>query len=461
MNIRYLNFSCAMIAALSAAQPAAAQTVKFDGTRENVNPLNPPGTGRCVPPYFNTVQIAPGALSSTGTSNLGSFASTQSHCITSPPPTQVVDGEFTYVFRAGDSITGTYSGAVAPGGTPGQFIGTENLVITGGTGRFAGASGTILETGTLAFANGLATFAGTVDGSITTLATTEQGNFATAFGTGTAAMGDYASAVGGLAIANGERATAIGSQAEAAALGATAVGGQAIASGMASTALGQLAEATAPAATALGHNADAFGVASTAVGVRAAATGIGSTALGRLATASHAGAAAIGSGAATTAANQVALGGTGSSVRVGDIAASSAAQTGERSIMTVDANGTVGRDTALFATVGGLQATSASQAATIDLLDNRVASLFDLGDIDRRDMRQGIAAATAMGQAPFPSGPGRTSYVLNGAMFRGEGAIGGSLMHRLDSDTPIAIGVGFSFAGKKNNAFRAGIAGEF
>lgn len=52
-----------------------------------------------------------------------------------------------------------------------------------------------------------------------------------------------------------------------------------------------------------------------------------------------------------------------------------------------------------------------------------------------------------MGHAPFPSAPGKTSYVLDGAMFRGEAAVGGSLLHRLDSDTLVAIGVGFSLAG--------------
>lgn len=455
-------------AALLCSTSAFAQTVDFDGTRENVNPLSPPGTGRCVPPYFNTVNIAPGAVSSTGTSSIGTFESTQSHCITSPPPTDVVDGEFTYTFRAGDSITGTYSGNVVAGSNPGQFIGTENLVITGGTGRFVGAAGTILETGDLGFANGFATFAGTVDGTITTTATTTQGNFATAFGDGTAALADFASAYGGLSIATGVRSTAIGSLAEATAPNATALGNQALASGEASTALGDQttasalratavganAQATAIASTALGHNTVASALASTAVGVSAHATQTGATAVGRLATADFAGSTAIGANATTTAVNQVALGGTGSSVRIGDIAASTAAQTGPVGIATVDANGTLGRDTALFANVAALQSTAG-------LLDDRVTTLFDLRDVDRRDFRQGVAAATAMGQAPFPSEPGRTSYILNGAVFRGETAVGGSLMHRLNSDTPIAIGLGFSFAGNRNNAFRAGVAGEF
>ena len=45
-----------------------------------------------------------------------------------------------------------------------------------------------------------------------------------------------------------------------------------------------------------------------------------------------------------------------------------------------------------------------------------------------------------MGQASFPSARGKTSYVINCATFRGETAVGGSLMHRFGSETQIAIG---------------------
>lgn len=157
----------------------------------------------------------------------------------------------------------------------------------------------------------------------------------------------------------------------------------------------------------------------------------------------------------------MAVGGTGSSVRVGDIAASTAVQSGALSVATLDANGTLGRNTTLLGNVTALQSASASQLAMIGTLDSSVTTLFDLREQDRNDFKRGIAAATAMGQASFPSAPGKTSYVLNGAIFRGEPAVGGSLMHRFESGTPIAVGVGFSFAGRKNNAFRAGVAGEF
>lgn len=108
-----------------------------------------------------------------------------------------------------------------------------------------------------------------------------------------------------------------------------------------------------------------------------------------------------------------------------------------------------------------MQAASTTQAGQISTLVSQVSSLFDLRNQDRRDFKQGVAAAVAMGQAPFPSAPGKTSYILNGAVFRGQGAVGGSMMYRFNTDTAIALGLGFSYAGNGNNAFKAGVAGEF
>ena len=457
------------------ASPALGQTIDFNGNGVVVDQLTPPG-GRCVPTFFNTVSYSPTDISSTGTSNLGTTTEAATFCVNSLPPTDIIDGRFTIGFRAGDSITGTFAGRTEASTTPGAFTATRNLVITGGTGRFTGASGTIVSIGqTTIGAMGVATTTGTSVGRITATTATTMGNFATAIGVPSAALGDYATAYGAFAIANGERSAALGSFAEAVGVGAVAVGDQAIASGASATALGQLAEAVGPAATALGHNADAFGIASTAVGVRAQATAAGSTAVGRLsvasgatstalganAIASFANSTALGTGAATTAANQVSLGGTGSSVRIGDIAASTAAQAGTLGVVTVDTGGTLGRNTTLLTSVAALQSASSSQLAQLTALDGSVTTLFDLRSQDRDDFKRGIAAATAMGQASFPSAPGMTSYVLNGAVFRGQAAVGGSLMHRFDTDTPIAVGIGVSVAGKKNNAFRAGVAGEF
>ena len=102
-----------------------------------------------------------------------------------------------------------------------------------------------------------------------------------------------------------------------------------------------------------------------------------------------------------------------------------------------------------------------SLQAAQDLVSDRVDSLFDLRSIDRRDMKQGIAAAMSMAPAPMPSEPGKAAYAVNGAAFRGEYAIGGSMTYRLPTRAPTALNVGFSYAGNKNNGVRVGIAGEF
>lgn len=149
----------AAAAALAGSAPATAWTFSISGARQNVNPLAPLGVGRCGPGR-STVTIAPGALSSTGTSNAGDFTSTQSHCITPPVPAQFDSGQFTYDFAAGDKIFGTYTGTLSLSNTPGVFNAVENLVVSGGTGRFLNATGTITTIGLLHFMNGNGVYAG-------------------------------------------------------------------------------------------------------------------------------------------------------------------------------------------------------------------------------------------------------------------------------------------------------------
>lgn len=172
------------LAAALFAVPAPAATIVLTGTRQNVNPLLPPGSGRCAPTYFNTVVIAPGNLNSTGSSNLGAFTSTQSHCLVSAPPTAFVDGIFTYAFADGASLFGTYTGSVGATGTAGLFDTMENLLVAGGTGRFAGATGTITTAGQLRFVPGagggtLGDYSGTVNGRLEVGSVPEPGAWAT------------------------------------------------------------------------------------------------------------------------------------------------------------------------------------------------------------------------------------------------------------------------------------------
>ena len=136
--------------------------------------------------------------------------------------------------------------------------------------------------------------------------------------------------------------------------------------------------------------------------------------------------------------------------------------------MTVDASGTLGRDTTIRPAIASLTATTASNTASITTLQALTAnqgaqinSLFNLTTANQKEARRGIAAAVAMADAPFPSAPGRTSYAANGAVYRGQAAFSVALTHRLKTDTPFAFTAGVSHAGGSDTAVKFGVAGEF
>jgi hypothetical protein len=137
------------------------------------------------------------------------------------------------------------------------------------------------------------------------------------------------------------------------------------------------------------------------------------------------------------------------------------AQSGQIATLRTDVTAQSGQIAALGVQTAAQSTRIAAVESAQSALGGRVDALYNMRDEDRRDMKQGIAAAVAMGQAHFPSAPGRTSYVFNLATFRSEQAVGGSLMHRLPGDMPIAVTVGFSRAGARNSAARVGVAGEF
>ena len=151
-------------------------------------------------------------------------------------------------------------------------------------------------------------------------------------------------------------------------------------------------------------------------------------------------------------------------MRIGDIAASSAAQVGPVEAVTVDASGTLGRQSVASAqsvqAVGSaLRQVAAISDTQFSALDARVGSLFDLRASDRKDFKQGIAAVAAMAVPHFPSAAGRTSYASNFALFRGEVGFSAGIAHRFESD--FALTAGATYAGGKNTAVKAGVAGEF
>lgn len=236
-----------------------------------------------------------------------------------------------------------------------------------------------------------------------------------------------------------------------------------LASGNGAVAIGDPNVATGTGAVALGADNSANGTGAVAIGNLNQANGASAIALGNGASASGANSVAIGGGATATRAGQVVLGTAASTYTAPGLgsAASSAAQSGTTRFVTGDGAGNLGYSPFGPTDIAALGTRTAGLEAAQAALGGRVDSLLDLARIDRRDARKGIAAAVAIGNAPMPSAPGRTSYVLNGAVFRGEYALGGSIMHRLGGESPIAVTAGFSYAGNRNNAARVGVAGEF
>ncbi len=301
--------------------------------------------------------------------------------------------------------------------------------------------------------------------------------FSVAIGVDAAASAQAAVALGSNSVSSGAASLALGNSSRATGTQAVAVGDMARADGDQSLAMGRAAVASGERAIAIGNIASSDGSGALAIGARSLANGIQATALGAGATASFAGSTAVGQNATTTAAQQITLGGEGSSVRIGDVAASTAAQVGPVEVVTVDANGTLGRRSisttasaapqleALTSGINTALAISQTQfdglQSQFDGLQGRVSTLFDLAATDRKDSRQGVAAVAALANPAMPSEPGRTSYAANVATYRGEFGVSAGLMHRFDTSDPFAITAGVSYAGGKNTVAKVGVAGEF
>ena len=139
--------ACALT--LACATGASAGVFDFSGSQMNVDAPSGPAAARCGGQVTVNIGNGPGA-SSTGTSNFGSFLTTQSHCISPPPPVSYDQGEFQYDFASGDTLFGTYVGDLTFN-APGVFDNIQDFTVTGGTGLFAGATGSFLGTGIVDF----------------------------------------------------------------------------------------------------------------------------------------------------------------------------------------------------------------------------------------------------------------------------------------------------------------------
>ena len=124
-------------------------------------------------------------------------------------------------------------------------------------------------------------------------------------------------------------------------------------------------------------------------------------------------------------------------------------------MVTVDANGVLGRAPIAMEPLGG------KSAAEMIALNGRMGLIENQLDSMQTQFRRGIAASVAMTPVQIPSAPGRFTYSFNGASYRGAYAAGGSMMYRLNTKSPMAVGLGFAKGNGKSNTVRLGIAGEF
>ena len=98
----------------------------------------------------------------------GAFTTEQSHCVDpgGANPLAATEGQFTFTFASGATLTGSYTDLLVPTATPGVFHLDGAASFTGGSGEFAGASGSAEATGTLNLQTGEATGLG-LTGTIT------------------------------------------------------------------------------------------------------------------------------------------------------------------------------------------------------------------------------------------------------------------------------------------------------
>lgn len=133
-----------LVAAAGSTACAPAVAASFTGQFSNDTPTpvsNPSCASGQVYVSFN-----PSNSTATGTSNLGAFGPSQSHCLT---PGQAYVGVFSFDFAAGDMFSGTTTGYMTPTDTVGVFNSFVTYMVSGGTGRFVGATGTINGIGLL------------------------------------------------------------------------------------------------------------------------------------------------------------------------------------------------------------------------------------------------------------------------------------------------------------------------
>src|SRR3984893_18114698 len=228
------------------------------------------------------------------------------------------------------------------------------------------------------------------------------------FDTGSATVGATGTAVGDNSTDSGDNSSAFGASSTASGNNSSALGANSTASGNNSSALGANSTARGTNSVAVGAGASALGNNSTAIGANAfvAVSGNNSVALGQ--------------GSIATRPNTVSVGAPGQERQITNVAACVAA-----------------------ANVGQLNA-----------LQNQLT-----GNLS--EARRGIAATSALAYVPTPSGPGRTTFALNGSYFQREGGVGVAVAHRFASEIPLYFSAAYGNGGGTQHVGRVGMAVEW
>lgn len=280
--------------------------------------------------------------------------------------------------------------------------------------------------------------------------------FGTAIGVNAASTGHGGIAIGASTTSAQESATAVGTLSSADGIAAAAYGQGAQATGNVTVAVGQKSKATAQGATAVGSGAAASGIYSTATGASAAASGRSSAAYGLQSNASGNSAVALGLRATASHDNSVALGSNSTtseavgtnSATVNGVSYSGFAGTNPTSTVSVGSAGNertitnvaAGRINATSTdAINGSQlyqvaARSQGNTTAITNLQNQVNGIdARLNDMDK-DLRAGIAGATAISflQRPNEAGKSIISAAVGG--FRDQQAIAVGYAHNSDNN---------------------------
>lgn len=223
-------------------------------------------------------------------------------------------------------------------------------------------------------------------------------------------------------------------------------------------------------AVAFGYESRAYGSYSSAIGSRAETNAHNATAVGRMTFANHENSTAIGYNATTTSANQMMFGSSSAIYAMPGLTsnASKAAQNGATQFITTDANGNLAASGYGAQDIAGLQTNVSGLQTNVAALQNGQAilgqTIYNQGNrinANQAEARQGIAMAAAMGQAPMPSAPGKTSWKFNNAIYKNAAATSLSIAHRLPTRVPIAVTAGVAIGLRNSALITGGMQGEF